>query len=55
MEGLDMAHGRGTKGKRGIGTGKNSQKTSTSKPASLKGYSMTQGNGKGGKKGAKNC
>lgn len=40
--------GRGTAGKRGIGSGKASEKTSNSKPGSLKGFAKTGGNGMGG-------
>ena len=43
-------HGRGTSGKRGLGSGKDSYKTSTSKPASVSGYKKTGGNGMGGKR-----
>lgn len=42
-------HGRGTTGKRGLGSGKDSYKTSTGKPASLSGYKKTKGAGKGKK------
>ena len=47
-------HGRGTSGKRGIGSGTSSYKTSSSKPATLKGYPKTDGT-KGGKGGKKGC
>lgn len=42
-------HGRTVKGKRGIGSGSGSHKTSTSKPGSAPGYPMTKGDGKSGK------
>jgi len=42
-------HGRGTSGKRGLGSGSDSHKSSTSKPASISGFKKTGGNGKGGK------
>jgi len=47
-------HGRGTSGKRGLGSGSDSHKTSTGKPAKLSGYKKTGGDGMGGKvKGGK--
>lgn len=42
-------HGRGTSGKRGLGSGKGSHMTSTSKPAKASGFPMTKGT-KGSKK-----
>ncbi len=48
-----MAHGRGTSGKRGLGTGKNSHKTSSSKPAKpAAGIKKTSGSGQGGSAGS---
>ena len=49
-----MAHGRGVKGKRGIGSGSKSECTSPSKPASNPGYKKTGGDGMGGKAGTAN-
>lgn len=48
-----MKMGRGTAGKRGIGSGKSGHKTSTSKPASNPGFKTTKGDGKSGKGGGK--
>lgn len=44
-------HGRGTSGKRGLGSGSDSHKTSTSKPAKLESFPKGKGTmkGKGGK------
>jgi len=43
--------GRGTSGKRGLGSGSDSHKTSTSKPATLSGFPKGDGTKKsGGKK-----
>lgn len=48
-----MAHGRGTSGKRGLGSGASSYKTSTSKPAkAASGIKKTGGDGMGGKAGS---
>lgn len=52
---MKVGHGRGTSGKRGLGSGKNSHQTSTSKPASIKGYKKTQGNGRSGKSSSGNA
>lgn len=41
-------HGRGCSGKRGLGSGKDSYKTSTSKPAKLSGYPKGDGTKKSG-------
>lgn len=48
-------HGRGNVGKRGLGSGKGSHKSSTAKPASISGYKKTQGNGRSGKSSAGNA
>ena len=53
MSNVRKSHGRGTSGKRGLGSGSDSHKTSGSKPASLKGYKQTQGTGHSGKGGGK--
>jgi len=46
---MKLNHGRGTSGKRGVGSGSDSYKTSTSKPASIpSGYKKTQGDGRTG-------
>jgi hypothetical protein len=52
---MTKSHGRGTSGKRGIGTGKSSFKTSTASPAKApSGFKKTGGDGMGGKvKGGK--
>jgi hypothetical protein len=42
-------HGRGVSGKRGLGSGSDSHKTSTGKPAKLSGYKKTGGDGMGSK------
>jgi hypothetical protein len=46
-------HGRGTSGKRGIGSGSSSHKTSSSKPAKLDGFPKTDGTKGGMGKGSK--
>lgn len=49
---MGVGHGRGTSGKRGIGSGSASHKTSTSKPAKpAAGIKKTGGDGMGGKAG----
>lgn len=46
---MAASHGRTVKGKRGIGSGSSSHKTSTSKGAKAPGFPMTKGDGKSGK------
>lgn len=48
MKGSKGGHGRGVSGKRGLGSGKDSYKTSTAKPAKLSGYPKTDGTKKSG-------
>jgi hypothetical protein len=45
--------GRGVSGKRGLGSGSDSHKTSTSKPAKGADMPKTSGSAKGGKSGGK--
>jgi hypothetical protein len=50
MKGSKGGHGRGTSGKRGLGSGSDSHKTSTGKPAKISGFPKGDGTKKSGKK-----